>query len=651
LDCDLEVFPMRMVRALRGVGIAAGLALGLLAAMTGAALATGTKVCVPTTEGAAIVTAKAGTCAAGYTKSTLLAEAEQEKLEKVLPYINYEAEGIDKKPTIQFSGINLQVINGSGKEAELNGTGNLILGYDEAPGTQTGSHDLLVGGPSNSYTSFGGIVGGSSNKISNSYASVLAGNNNTASGYASAITGGSFNVASANFTTINGGCSNLVGSGTLAINAFCTNTTRTGDYASILGGAGNVVSGQNATAAGGAKNTASAIDTSVTGGYGNKATGRWDSVTGGYENLAGITEESNEFHGANSIDGGAFNEATGPGQSWIGSGEYGKASGSHSAIVGGYKGTASGTNATVGGGLEGASSGEDAAVLGGSKNKATTTDSLAPEAEGGTSVLSKAEQEGLKPILKYMKYDGSGVSGKPTINIEGANLQVQSTGIPQRSGDEGTGNLVVGRDEEIEARTGEWEGDLVEASKQTGSDNLIVGDEQHFSSYNALVGGFQNTDSAPNSDVLGIKDTASGEGSSVSGGYEGKATGLHASIGGGFAGTASGEDASVGGGWEGNASGQAASIAGGYESKASSTQSDVLGGYEGKATNKYAAVLGGYQNTASGEYSAVSGGGGGEAKGEMASVVGGRFGLAKGFASTIGGGLSELIEDEYGVAP
>jgi hypothetical protein len=651
LNCDLEVFPMRMVRALRGVVLACGLTLGLLAAITGTALAAGTKVCVPTTEGTAIVTAKAGACAAGYTKSTLLAEAEQEKLEKVLPYINYEAEGVDKKPTIQFSGVNLQVIDGSGLETTVNGTGNLILGYDEGPGAQTGSHNLLLGGSGNSYTSYGGIVsGGFSNKISGPYASILGGAENISSGYASTITSGHSNTATANYSTISGGCSNLAGTGTPTINSGCT-TSHPGYFASILGGAGNLASGQNSAISGGEKNTASAIDTSVTGGYGNKATGRWDSITGGYENLAGITEESNEFHGANSVDGGAFNEATGPGQSWIGSGEYGKASGSHSAIVGGYKSTASGTNATVGGGAEGASSGEDAAVLGGSKNKATTTDALAPEAEGGTSVLSKSEQEGLKPVLKYLKYTGSGVGGKPTVQIEGANLQVMSAGIPQRGNAGGTGNLVIGQNEEIEPREGSWEGIPVEASKQTGSDNLIIGDEQHFSSYYSLVGGFQNTDSAPNSDVLGIKDTASGEGSSVSGGYEGKATGLHSSISGGFAGTASGEDSSVSGGWESNASGQAASIAGGYESKATSTQSDVLGGYEGKATNKYAAVLGGYQNTASGEYSAVSGGGGGEAKGEMASVVGGRFGLAKGFASTIGGGLSELIEEEYGVRP
>ena len=93
--------------------------------------------------------------------------------------MKFVKEGVGKKPTVQFSGVNLQVINGSGSESDITGTGmgtgNLIIGYDETPGTQTGSHNLLLGGPSNSYTSFGGIIGGFSNKIPNSYASILGG--------------------------------------------------------------------------------------------------------------------------------------------------------------------------------------------------------------------------------------------------------------------------------------------------------------------------------------------------------------------------------------------------------------------------------------------------------------------------------------------
>jgi hypothetical protein len=45
----------------------------------------------------------------------------------ILPHINYVAEGIDKKPTVQFSGVNLQAVNGSGTESDITGTGNLVV--------------------------------------------------------------------------------------------------------------------------------------------------------------------------------------------------------------------------------------------------------------------------------------------------------------------------------------------------------------------------------------------------------------------------------------------------------------------------------------------------------------------------------------------
>jgi hypothetical protein len=43
--------------------------------------------------------------------------------------------------------VNVQLVNGEGHTATTNGEGNLVLGYDENPGEQTGSHDLVVGRP------------------------------------------------------------------------------------------------------------------------------------------------------------------------------------------------------------------------------------------------------------------------------------------------------------------------------------------------------------------------------------------------------------------------------------------------------------------------------------------------------------------------
>ena len=50
------------------------------------------------------------------------------------------------KPTIRVEGANLQVVSGPGATSgTVNGTGNLVVGYDEGTGSQTGSHNLPAG--------------------------------------------------------------------------------------------------------------------------------------------------------------------------------------------------------------------------------------------------------------------------------------------------------------------------------------------------------------------------------------------------------------------------------------------------------------------------------------------------------------------------
>src|SRR5271166_4960505 len=57
----------------------------------------------------------------------------------LLPYVAFIKEGNDKEPTIQFSGANVQELSGAGTErGAVNGEGNLVVGYDEQPGIQTG---------------------------------------------------------------------------------------------------------------------------------------------------------------------------------------------------------------------------------------------------------------------------------------------------------------------------------------------------------------------------------------------------------------------------------------------------------------------------------------------------------------------------------
>ena len=228
----------RVVLLLAAVGV-------VFVGVVGSAQAASTvSLCVPSGEGAAITTPTGGSCGSGTTVLLPSEPAEQKKLISILPHINYEETGIGGKPTIQFSGVNLQVIDGTGSESTLNGTGNLILGYNEKPGAQTGSHNLLLGGTDNSYASYGGIVGGHNDNISGPYASILGGGLNTASGYASTITGGYFNKTTTSYATISGGCSNLAGTGTLAVNSACTNIILTGYFPSVTGGTGNQASAE-----------------------------------------------------------------------------------------------------------------------------------------------------------------------------------------------------------------------------------------------------------------------------------------------------------------------------------------------------------------------------------------------------------------------
>ncbi len=105
---------------------------------------------------------------------------------------------------------NLHVVSGSGKtNAQPNGLGNVIIGYNESRGsngtdTRTGSHNLILGSQNN-YASYGGIIAGYNNAGSSEYASVVGGRNNTAPGVCSCVSGGADNTASASYATVGGG--------------------------------------------------------------------------------------------------------------------------------------------------------------------------------------------------------------------------------------------------------------------------------------------------------------------------------------------------------------------------------------------------------------------------------------------------------------
>ena len=177
--------------------------------------------------------------------------------------------GIDPntgQDTLTFSDMNIQIVNGSGSTAGTpNGTGNLIIGYNEfrneGENVRTGSHMLAIG-VMNNYSSYGGMVVGNQNTVSGELASVSGGTQNVASGTWSSISGGSANAASEIYASISGGANN----------------TASGSWAYISGGSGHTASGLFSTVSGGTNNIASGTYATVSGGNTGKAETQYCNV-------------------------------------------------------------------------------------------------------------------------------------------------------------------------------------------------------------------------------------------------------------------------------------------------------------------------------------------------------------------------------------
>ncbi len=223
-------------------------------------------------------------------------------------------------PTVRLTGVNLQVVNGTNNTETVNGSGNLIIGYDE-PNTSTafvcslatdaenltfsdeaeclagggsvairqkaGSHNLVMGS-GNSYSSAGGIIAGEGNFVTARYASNLGGTRNFVSGRGAVNVAGQGNHPTGNVSATLAG----------------TNNTASGGNSSVSGGSSNRATSTGTTVSGGSRNTASGPQSNVTGGTRNTSSGAFSHVSGG---------GSNDSSGATStIAGGSTNESRAP---------------------------------------------------------------------------------------------------------------------------------------------------------------------------------------------------------------------------------------------------------------------------------------------------------------------------------------------------
>lgn len=279
-----------------------------------------------------------------------LTRSEVELLREILPHLSLvesptlAAENTapsESAKTLRFSGINVQVVSGMDSDEESNGTGNLIVGYNQrrvssdSPGSllaisRTGSHNLVVG-TGHDFTSAGGFLAGSNNTVTAPFGSVSGGHENLAGNGNASVSGGIANRAIGAFSSISGGWRNLADA----------------HASSASGGADNIARGDYSSATGGRNNTAQAEFSSVTGGgadsrnSGNVTESPYSSISGGFNN----STRGN----AASVSGGVSNQANGRGAAVAG-GNSNVANGEFSAVSGGYWNRAEGKAATISGG-------------------------------------------------------------------------------------------------------------------------------------------------------------------------------------------------------------------------------------------------------------------------------------------------------------
>jgi hypothetical protein len=175
-----------------------------------------------------------------------------------------------------------------------------------------------------------------------------------------------------------------------------------------------------------------------------------------------------------------------------------------------------------------------------------------------------------------------------TLRLSGLNLRLDSGAGSTDAPVNGLGNLFIG--------------DNGSPGVQTGSNNLVIGDGQTFTSYGGLVAGTKNTIQAPSASVTGgTNNVASGSSSAVGGGELNSAAGQASFIGGGCDNVAgSGPLIGVGCSFTDDQA-----VLGGIANMAPGDASGAVGGTENTVTGAFGAAIGGEFNIAADTDSAI----------------------------------------------
>ena len=226
------------------------------------------------------------------------------ELQETLAHVSLEEGEVNglAGPHLIVEGCNLHVRNATGFTDEIDGAGNLIVGYNEfsivADEVRTGSHNLVVG-IGHTYSNWGGFVAGQSNSVTGAAATVSGGRGNEANGDSASVSGGEINFANGLFASVSGGGGNEASGRSASVSGGGGNEA-SGRSASVSGGVGNEASGSSASVSGGGGNEASGSSASVSGGLFNEASGHQASVSGGRSNVAS--------HDLSTVSGGFFND-------------------------------------------------------------------------------------------------------------------------------------------------------------------------------------------------------------------------------------------------------------------------------------------------------------------------------------------------------
>lgn len=378
--------------------------------------------------------------------------------------------------TLLVSGVNLQLVNGSGVQSTVNGLGNLIVGYAPArpSNVRTGSHNLVLGSE-HSYQSYGGLVSGRGNGINGPDAAVIGGRGTVASGIGSVGIGGKSN--------------NLIG-----------------EHAVVVGGVSNSATGFEAVAVSGAGADAAGAASLIAGGADNRAFGTYAAVLGGAENQV--------FGDWSAVVGG----------------RGGNASANYAMTAGGWLLRATQPYANVFGGYNNSAEANWAVTVGGQGNSAS---GLYTTVVGGNGV-SYARQDGIAALEGVQRVgDTLVLSGMNVQIVNGSAATETDNGLgnlligygyqdaPRARG--GSHNLVVGDDHTYTSHAGIVAGrgnsiGAAGASVLGGQGNVATG------SYSAILGGSRNSASGAHAAVSGGQwNSASGDQSSVGGGLQNQA--------------------------------------------------------------------------------------------------------------------------------